>query len=98
MDNAGVVVSDVETANDTISLSLVAETDASRKSVLNFYDKKLKNHKFQPLESTTAQGAASRTYTRGEGTETVNISVVKSGSTSTITIGAHLSAESVDSR
>lgn len=96
MDDARILVSDVETADKTVSISLVASTDASPRKVLDFYDKVLTNHKFQPLESNSIEGAASRTYERGQGAETINISVVESGSNATITIGAHLSTKSVD--
>lgn len=95
-DDADVLVSDLETTDGTVSVSLVATTKASPKQALKFYDAALTKHKFEALESNSVKGAASRTYTRGQGTETVNISVVESGSTTTVTIGAHLSPDSVD--
>lgn len=96
MDDTQILVSDVELSDGKVSVSLVTSTGASPKRVLDFYDQALKDHNFDPLESNSVEGAASRTYTRGQGTETVNISVVESGSTSTVTIGAHLAPESVD--
>ncbi|HET7415384.1 MAG TPA: hypothetical protein VFI97_06780 [Arthrobacter sp.] len=96
MDDAEVLVSDLEVTDGTVSISLVASSKAQPKQILRFYDEALKNHNFESLESNSVEGAASRTYTRGEGTETVNISVVESGPTSTVTIGAHLAADSVD--
>lgn len=98
MDDAQILVSDIEASQNAVSISFVASTKASPERILKFYGQALTDHQFEPLESNSVKGAASRTYTRKQGAETVNISVVESGSTSTITIGAHLSPKSVDSR
>ncbi|GAB3524652.1 hypothetical protein GCM10027402_20430 [Arthrobacter monumenti] len=95
-DGSEVLVSDVQTAGDAVAISLVAATEAPAAKVLDYYDDALADQGFEALEGSSIDGTASKTYARNAGTETVNISAVETDGGTTYTIGAHVSAESVE--
>lgn len=96
LDGSEVLVSDVKAAGDAAAVSLVAVTEAPAAKVLDYYDGVLSTQGFEALEGSSIDGTASKTYARGAGMETVNISAVETDGRTTYTIGAHVSAESVE--
>ncbi|HET8795174.1 MAG TPA: hypothetical protein VFM62_02255, partial [Arthrobacter sp.] len=96
LDGSEVLVSDVKPTGDAVAVSLVASTEANAAKVLDYYDDELSAQGFEALEGSSIDGTASKTYARGAGTETVNISAVETDVGTTYTIGAHVLADSVE--
>lgn len=95
LDDSEVLTSNVEATGDVVAVSLIASTSASTAEVLDYYDDAFTGVDFRALEEGTFEGAASQTYSRGGGRETVNISAIETDPGTTYTIGAHVLPESV---
>ncbi len=98
MDKTEVLVPHPEPTGVVVALPLTASTDPTAEKVLDYYDDIFTDQNFNPLEDGSVEGAASQTYARGGGTETVNISAVEDEDGTTYTIGAHVLPGTVEQK
>jgi len=90
MPGAMVQSSSLDKSKPLVTASLVASSSAKSDDVLAFYTKALQDQGFTALPGDTVGSVPSKDFTRADGKETVNISVVPSGSSVTFTIGANV--------
>lgn len=90
MPGAMVQSSSLDKSKPLVTASLVASSSAKSDDVLAFYAKALQDQGFTALPGDTVGSVPSKDFTRADGKETVNISVVPSGSSVTFTIGANV--------
>jgi hypothetical protein len=94
MPGATVVSSSFDKTTSPATAALVATTKATPAAILAFYTKSLTGQGFKPVPGDAVGSVASKDFVRGD-SETVNVSVVKSGDVATYTIGANVAAKSV---
>ena len=93
MPGATVVSSSFDKTTAPATAALVATTKATPAAVLAFYTKSLTAQGFKAVPGDAVGNVASKDFVRGD-SETVNVSVVKSGGLATFTIGANVAAKS----
>ena len=94
MPGATVVSSSFDKTTSPATAALVATTKATPAAILAFYTKSLTGQGFKAVPGDAVGSVASKDFVRGD-SETVNVSVVKSGGVATFTIGANVAAKSV---
>ncbi|MET4134513.1 hypothetical protein [Pseudarthrobacter sp. PvP090] len=94
MPGAKVVSSSFDKTTEPATVALVGSISAPSAEVLAFYTKELEAQGFTAVPGETVGAVPSKDFLRGD-TETVNISVLENAGTSTFTIGANVTAESV---
>ncbi|WP_250545499.1 hypothetical protein [Paenarthrobacter sp. DKR-5] len=92
---AKVLATSVDRTGTPATASLVASTPATPESIISFYTKALTDQGFKALAGNEVGSTPSKDFVRNDGKETVNLSVVRVGSTSTFTIGANVAPESL---
>jgi len=90
MKGAQVQASSLQRSTPLSVASLTATITAKPADVLTYYTKVYTAQKFTALPGDAVDGTPSKTFVRGAGQENVVVSVVQTGSTSTVTVGANV--------
>ncbi|MCU6479176.1 hypothetical protein [Arthrobacter sp. A2-55] len=90
MKGAQVQASSLQRSTPLSVASLTATITAKPADVLAYYTKVYTGQKFTALPGDAVDGTPSKTFVRGAGQENVVVSVVQTGSTSTVTVGANV--------
>jgi hypothetical protein len=90
MKGAQVQTSSLQRSTPLSVASLTATITAKPADVLAYYTKVYTGQKFTALPGDAVDGTPSKTFVRGAGQENVVVSVVQTGATSTVTVGANV--------
>jgi hypothetical protein len=90
LEGAQVISSSLDTSKPVAVASLVQSTSSPAADVVNHYTTVFQDQGFTALPGDAVGSVASKDFSRAEGKETINLSVVPSGGTVTVTIGANV--------
>ncbi|ALE05463.1 hypothetical protein AL755_08200 [Arthrobacter sp. ERGS1:01] len=90
MPGADVQASSLQRSTPLSVAALTATVTAKPADVLAFYTKSLTSQGFTAQPGNSVEGVPLKTFVRASGQEIVTVSVVQTGSTSTVTIGANV--------
>ncbi|WP_256128058.1 hypothetical protein [Arthrobacter sp. SDTb3-6] len=90
MKGAQVQSSSLQHSTPLSVATLIETVTAKPADVLAFYTKVYEGQKFTALKGEKVDGTPLKTFVRSAGQETVNVAVVETGNTATVTIGANV--------
>lgn len=90
MPGATIKSSNYDSSQAIATASLVATSSETAAAIGDYYTKVYVEQNFTPLPATSVDGVTSLSFTRTNGTETVNVSVGPAASGVTINVGAHV--------
>ncbi|WP_246295658.1 hypothetical protein [Arthrobacter wenxiniae] len=88
MKGAEVQASSLQRTTPISVASLTETVTAKPADVLAYYTKVYEGQKFTALPGNSVDGTPSKTFVRASGQESVNVAIVQTGTTSTVTVGA----------
>jgi hypothetical protein len=90
MKGATVQASSLQRSTPLSVASLTETVTAKPADVMAYYTKVYLAQKFTALPGDSVDGTPSKTFVRSSGQENVNVAVVQTGTTATVTVGANV--------
>lgn len=90
MPKAEIQSSSLQNTTPLSVASLIATTSAKPAEILDYYTKSLTSQGFKAQPGSSVEGVPLKTFVRAQGQEVVTVSVIQTGSTSTLTLGANV--------